>query len=109
MPDLIQTFDTDPEATGPFAGEAELVTWLVNVGEDPEVAADHLDELGLGWTCLLDRDSQVYLSYDRGEAEAEWAPFPLHVVVGRDGTIRYLATQYDALALQAALEAALSE
>lgn len=109
MPDLIQTFDTDPGSTGPFAGEAELLTWLVSVGEEPEAAAHHLDELGVGWTCLLDHDSQVYLSYDRQEAAEEWAPFPLHVVVGRDGTIRYLATQYDALALEAALTAALAE
>ena len=56
-------------------------------------------------TTLLDGE-EVYRSYPRG-ADA-YAPFPLQLVIDPDGVVRYLAYQYDAEAVRAAIDEALA-
>lgn len=89
----------------PFEGE-DVVTWLVNVGDDYDSAYTFIGEAGTTLPVLLDTDQAVYSSYERDPEEA-YAPFPVQVVIDRDGVITYLAFQYDAEAVRAAIEAAL--
>lgn len=61
----------------------------------------------MGTTCLLDTQQEIYRSY--GPVQGSYAPFPLQVVIDRDGTIVYLSAQYDADAVNLAIAAALEE
>lgn len=97
--------DLESSLYAPFADQG-FQLWLVNAGETAEVAYDFIAEAQTGLPCLLDTDQSLYNSYPQG---GNFGPFPLHVVIGRDGTIRYLARQYDAAAARAAIEAALAE
>lgn len=97
--------DLEASLYTPFADQ-DFQLWLVNVGESAEEAYDFLAETETSLPCLLDSDQSLYHSYPEG---GNFAPFPLHVVIGRDGTVRYLARQYDADAARAAIEAALAE
>lgn len=44
----------------------------------------------------------------RGGGGASVSPFPLDVVVGRDGVVRYISREYEADELASAIEAALA-
>lgn len=79
---------------------------MVNAGDAYDVAWDYLDNLGVGLTCLLDQSKSVYSAYS-GVPNA-YAPFPLQVVIDREGVITYLNGQYDAEAVKAAIDAALA-
>ena len=79
--------------------------WLVNAGDSFEQVYDWIGEAGTTLPTLLDTDNAVYSSYQRG-ADA-YAPFPLQVVIDREGRITYLANQYDAEAVRAAIRLAL--
>lgn len=76
----------------------------MNVGNDPDTAYDMLGSFSSTAPCLLEADS-IYETYPR-TSEA-FAPFPVHVVIDRSGVVVYLANQYDADALKAAITAAL--
>ncbi len=97
--------DIEQAIVEPFAGE-ELVAWLVNVENSFEEAYAFLDTTATTLPCLLDSDGALYDAYPMDEG---YAPFPLHVVIDREGEIVYLARQYDAEATRAAIEAALAE
>lgn len=56
---------------------------------------------------LLDEQETYYKPY--AMEVPGYAPFPLQVVIGRDGTIVYLSKQYDVDAAVSAIEAALAE
>ncbi len=56
---------------------------------------------------LLDADGSVYRSYDTS-ALGGYAPFPLQILVDRQGRIVYMARQYNADAVRDAIEAALA-
>ena len=87
--------------------DQDLSIWLVNPGEDFDTVYDFVGEYPSPLPVLLDRDESLYQSY--GDVPDRYGPFPLHVVIGRDGTIRYLSGQYDATALTDAIDAALAE
>ena len=65
-----------------------------------------MEEGGLTSPVLLDSDGAVYRSYDTS-ALGGYAPFPMQIVIDREGTIVYMARQYDADAIQLAIESAL--
>lgn len=88
-----------------FPDEPDLVGWLVNVGEDRTVAEEFIQEAGTDWPVLLDRWEAVYGQYSRGD---QFAPYPIHVVIDRQGTVVYLNRRYDAPALQQAIQEALA-
>lgn len=65
-----------------------------------------VEEAGVTSPVLLDSDGGVYRSYDT-TALGGYAPFPLQILIDRDGKIVYMARQYNADAVKAAIEAAL--
>lgn len=87
-----------------FEGE-DLVVWLVNVKESQQQAWDFIDGADIAVPCLMDEEGEFYDGYARPPSSG---PFPLDVVVDRDGRITYLSGDYDAPALRAAIEAALA-
>lgn len=90
----------------PFADD-DVRVWLVNAGDPYDQVLAYLQEAGTTLPCLLDTDESMYRRYDRREGGEIHAPFPLQVVIDRDGRITYLANQYDADAARAAIQAAL--
>ncbi|MCB9794903.1 MAG: redoxin domain-containing protein [Alphaproteobacteria bacterium] len=97
MPDLYESVLAEFEGQG-------LVSWLVNPGERAEVALEFVVEAGAPMPVLLDLDSALYSTYPQ---EPATPPFPVHVVIDREGVVRYLARSYDAAALREALREAL--
>lgn len=58
--------------------------------------------------CLLDSDGRYYASYPI-ELEDDYAPYPVDVVIDREGVIRYVTNTYDAEALKEIIRQALDE
>lgn len=88
--------------------DPELTAWLVNVGEDFGTAYSFIDTLEVrGLPILLDEQETYYKPY--AMEVPGYAPFPLQVVIDRNGEIVYLSKQYDVDAAVAAIEAALAE
>jgi hypothetical protein len=83
-----------------------VVVWLVNPRDSAEVAYRFVDEARSGLPVLLDADSRFYNAYPR---PASFAPFPFQVLIDRDGVIRGIYGQYDAVALQDQIDALLAE
>jgi len=84
----------------------DVTAFLVSV--DPqEMAAEFLETMGAVQTCLLDEDRAVYSSYDTTVTGVGGTPFPLRVVIDREGVIRWIDTDVDSDALREAVEDAL--
>jgi len=83
-----------------------VAVWLVNPRDSAEVAYRFVDEARSGLPVLLDTDSAFYNSYPRPTA---YGPFPFHVLLDRDGVIRGIYGQYDAVALHDGARAARGE
>lgn len=56
---------------------------------------------------LLDEAEEVLEGY--GPFQGAYAPYPRHVIVGKDGIIRYQAAQYDVDAMIDAIDEALAQ
>lgn len=87
----------------------QLTTFFVNAGEDEAAAREFLNTQGLTQRAihvLLDSQEAVYRSYPWNDS---WAPFPVHVVIDREGEVVYFARQLDAVALKAAIDEALAQ
>lgn len=82
--------------------------WLLNT----EDSVTEVQEFAYGADLTLPMLYDARQPYDRyyalGEGGDHWAPYPLQVVVGPDGIIRSISHQYDAVALDATIAAALS-
>lgn len=88
--------------------DPELNAWLINAGEDYGTAYGFIDSLQVsGIPTLLDEQETYYKPY--ANEVPGYAPFPLQVVIDRDGEIVYLSKQYDVDAAVAAIEAALAK
>ena len=98
MPDITQTL------SAPYSSD-DIVFWLVNPLDDYDNAVNFLQEAGAEQPCLLD-DTNLYGQYPRHDS---FAPFPVHVLIDREGVIRYLSFQLEPQAAHAAIEAVLSE
>ena len=72
-------------------------------GDDETRIRKFIDETGVTFPIASD-GGRSYGSFSAGPGIS---PFPLDVVIGRDGRIVYLTREYDAGALKAAVEAAL--
>ena len=86
-----------------FEGE-DLTSFLVNVEDDFDDAWLFLSESGLEMTCLFDETGDLYRGYSTEAAEG---PFPLEVVIDREGIITYTSRNYDAPEFRDAIQAAL--
>ena len=83
--------------------------WLVNVADTFSSAYKFAGEVQTTLPVLLDREDSLYSAYSLYEAGMGYGPFPLHVIIDRDGVIRYFSRQYDAGAVKAQIEALLAE
>ena len=87
-----------------------LLAWSLSssvIGtEDPDNLAGYVEGLGLTMPILLDASTTVYDDY-RIESEEGFAPYPREYIIGRDGTLLYLAADIDVPAMQAILDAEL--
>ena len=86
--------------------DEDVVFWFVNVGETAESAYDFIGEGGVTAPCLLDTEAEFYQSYYRPPSSG---PYPLDVVVDREGVISHISGNYDADAMRNAIEAALAK
>ena len=48
-------------------------------------------------------------SYSQFSWPSAVSPFPRQALIGKDGTVKYIAAEYDQVSLEAAIEAALAE
>lgn len=85
-----------------------MVVWLMNAGDSYDTAWEFIDESNTSLPCVLDTNEEVYSVYEKKGEDDGYAPFPLQVVIDRDGVITYLEYQYDGERLRAAIDAALS-
>ena len=74
------------------------------VSEPLDDAAYFLSGTDVTVPCLLDLAAEQYGSYSIGAGDA---PYPLEVLIDRDGVISYISREYDGPALSAAIRAAL--
>ena len=81
----------------------------MNTGDTLEDAFAFVGETGVTLPVLLDKDKAIYSSYPPNETEDNYAPYPLQVLLDQDGVVRYLARQYDAEAVRAAIDGLLAE
>ena len=79
---------------------------LVGVLGDLDSNYDFMDYFQLERQCIIDPEQLVYDSYDRGAAEGT-VVVPLHVVIDRDGIVRYYEQESSLLDLQNAIQQAL--
>lgn len=88
---------------------AEVTVWLVN-SEDPIDSVERFLRAGdVTLPTLLDTDGSWYRSYDRSHTEGAYAPYPMQVLIDREGRIRHIATQYDAEAMRGHIDRLLAE
>mgnify|MGYP000669013639 CR=1 FL=1 len=84
-----------------------MEVWLLNTEDDLDIVMRFGLDAGLTVPMLYDAKQPYDRYYALDEGGENWAPYPLQVVVDADGTIRSIAHQYDALALDRVIEAAL--
>lgn len=73
-------------------------------GDTEEILRAFAEQTGVTFPLLLDPDRAAVQGYDFGPSIS---PYPLDVIVDRDGVVRYLGHEYDAAALRAAVESVL--
>ncbi len=71
--------------------------------DSPSIVRTFLDEMNVGMVTLMD-DAGIYEGYDRRALGESLAPYPLHVVLDADHTVRHLSTDSDPRETVAALE-----
>ena len=82
---------------------------MVDTGDQYEEAYEFVREVSVTLPVLLDSDQSLYNGYSALEQNEAYAPFPLQIVIGRDGTIEYLSNQYDAGAVRDTIDRLLAE
>ena len=83
----------------------EVEVWLLNTEDRFETVHEFAQSNGLTTPVLYDARQPYNRYYANGEGGDTWAPYPLQVVVDREGVIRYISHQYDALAVQQTVDA----
>ncbi len=81
--------------------------FLINVEESASEAFEFLDAVGLEVTCLLDEDGALYNGYSLTELGYGEAPFPIRIVIDRDGIITFGDRESTPAPLREAIDAAL--
>ncbi len=76
--------------------------------ENPQDLAEYVEGMKLTMTVLADYDVTVYYDYRINDPDA-YAPYPREYVVDRDGTIVYMDSNIDVVALNALLEELLGD
>jgi len=86
--------------------EDDLQVLFINSKDPYEVAYEFMDSVEVSLPSLLEGED-LYMSYPR--KSGGFAPYPLQVVIDRDGITRYVAYQYDAQAVRDVIDEVLSE
>ncbi|MEM6295661.1 MAG: hypothetical protein AAGA54_30590 [Myxococcota bacterium] len=73
--------------------------------EGPDTVGAFAEQTGVTFPLLLGDTTRGSLAF----SEASISPYPLDVILDRDGTIRYLRREFDVQAMQATLEQLLDE
>ena len=73
-------------------------------GESEETLALFVEQTGVSFPILWDGGTYGFFAWPQAIS-----PFPRQAVLGRDGRVRYLASDHDAAALEAAVLHALAE
>jgi len=82
--------------------------WGITNGEDEETLSSYVQQLGLTFPVLLDRDGSVSAAYQQMSAFPS-AAYPQDWIVDGEGTVVYMNNAFDVDAMEAALERALEE
>jgi len=84
--------------------------WLLNTIDPLDTVRTFGDEAGIEGVMLYDANEPYsrYYAIDSGSGHP-YAPYPLQVVIDRDGVIQLISHQYDAAALNNTLDAILAE
>jgi hypothetical protein len=104
LPDIEQRFHLEYADQGLDVVALNSRDTLEQIGE----VLDFVENLGVTYDVGLEDDTTTTYSQLAQNFEG-LNPFPLTVLLGKDGTIRYIAREYDGDALTAAIEAALAE
>ncbi len=87
-----------------------MAIWLVNAGDSYEDAFEFVGEAGVTLPTLLDSEKSLYDQYNRNDAVGSgYGPFPLQILMDRDGVIRHMAVQYDAADMRSRIDELLAE
>ena len=81
----------------------------MNTEDDYSTVLDFAENTEIQLPMLYDTRRSYDRYYANNEGGEVWAPYPLQVIVDRNGVIRYIAHQYDALAVQQTLDEILAE
>lgn len=77
-------------------------------GDAPEGVQDFVKNMGLTYNVgLEDESTKTYAAFTESNFKGA-NPFPVDIVVGKDGKIVYIAREYDPDGIVAAVEAALA-
>lgn len=86
---------------------ADVAVWTVNVSDPAETVREWGADAGVTLPMLYDGRPHYERYYAVPAVDEPYAPYPLWVVVDREGVITYISHQLDQTALEAAVEAAL--
>ncbi len=86
-----------------------MTVWLLNTDDEYATVLDFATTGGIDIPMLYDARQPYDRYYANNEGGDAWAPYPLQVIVDPSGVIRYIAHQYDALAVQQTLDTILAE
>ncbi len=86
-----------------------MVVWLVNTEDSVDDVERFLRGADVTLPNLFDTSGTWYRSYDRRSTDGSYAPYPLQVLVDKEGRIRHIATQYDPVAMRTRIDALLLE
>ena len=81
---------------------------LVNVEQTAELAHEFVVASDVGLLCLLDEDGVVFNSYYRPDAGTSESPFPVRVVLDREGVILSIDRDIDPASTRAVIDEALA-
>ena len=85
-----------------------MVIWLINPLDNVDRTVDFVGGADVRLPTLFDDGGALYQGYPRAEGQA-FAPFPVHVIIGPQGVVRYLEFQYDAGAVRSTIDTLLEE
>ncbi len=74
------------------------------MGESEEALDAFVEQTGITFDVAYDNGTYTEYAWP-----ASISPYPRQALVGKDGTLRYLASEHQPTALEAAIEAALAE
>ncbi len=86
-----------------------MVFWLINGEDSYEEAWEFIAEAETTLPTLLDTTGVMSGQYSREEGGSSYAPYPVQVILDREGVIRYLSYQYDADLVTDTISALLAE